>query len=111
VDQVSLARALGWPIGQAAPTRSLAFGGKRGQHLGREHFGDGIEPQQAVAVGRAPVAHLGLAVAADEAVVAVYDRQDHARRAGIDEHDGAGEVGGLAKDGIGRRRISRADVG
>ena len=61
-------------IGEA----QLALGGQRDEHFGRKHLGDGIQAEKTVAVGRALVALLGLAIAKDEAAVAAHDHQDHA---------------------------------
>ena len=83
----------------------LALGREGDEHFGRENLGDGIQSQKALAVGRALVALLGLAIAENDLAVATHDHQDHAGGAGIDEHDGAGEVARLGQDRIGRRRI------
>ena len=79
----------------------------RVKHFGREDLGDGIQSEQALAVRRALVALLGLAVAKHDAAVAAHDHQHHAGGAGVDEHDGAGEVARFRQDRIGRRRICR----
>ena len=85
----------------------LALGRERNEYFGREHLGDGIQAQQALSVGRMLVALLGLAIAKHDAVVAARDRQHHARRAGVDEHDGTREVARFRQHRIGGRRILR----
>ena len=69
--------------------------------------GDGIQSQEAPAVGRALVALRGLAIAEHRAEVAANDDQHRARGAGVDKREDAVEVARLRQDRIDRLRNSR----